>query len=556
MPVITVNRRDFCNLLGRELSMKEIEERLPMLGVGWEGKKGDNFDVEVFPNRPDMLSVEGLARAFSSFINIKTGLRKYKTEESEYFVKIDEKVKDVRPFFVCCAIKNVKFSDDFIKSIIQMQEKLHVTHCRKRKKVAIGLHDLDKIYFPVIYTTEKPDFKFQPLEQTKEMTLEEILKELPKGKDYAWILEGMKEYPILIDSRGKVLSMPPIINSEYTKIDENTKNIFVDITATEEKAANEVLNIIATTFADRGGQIFKVKVKYPTNLIYTPDLNPKIMNLDSAYVNKTLGLKLTNYEIIKYLQRMGFDAAEIKKDNLEVVIPCYRTDIMHAIDLVEDVAIAYGYENFEPVIPNISTIGEEDALEVFATRLRFLMVGYELQEVVTFILTNKDNLFTKMNVEEEAVAETANPKTQEYNVLRNWLLPSLMEVLARNKHNEYPQNLFEVGDVIELDERDDTGAKTIKKLGIVLCHSKANFSEIKSIVESLFRNLGIEKYEVKESEHPSFIIGRGAKIVIKGRDIAEFGEIHPLVLKKWELEMPVAACEVNVDWLFEETYAR
>lgn len=553
MPVIKVNRKDFCGLVGRDIPMKVIEERLPMLGMGWEGYEDDDFQVEVFPNRPDMLSVEGLARAFSSFMNINTGLRRYASEQSEYMVKIDEKVAAVRPVFVSCIIKNVNFSDEFIKSIIQMQEKLMLTHGRKRKKVAIGLHDLKKINFPVLYTTEKPSFQFIPLEQNREMTMKEILEELPKGKEYAWILEGMNEYPLLIDASGKVLSMPPIINSEYTKLDVDTKDIFVDITALDEKAANEVLNIIATAFADRGGEILRVKVKYPDKIIYTPNLFTRTMNLDLFYVNKMLGLQLTSHEITECLKRMGFSSIEIRKGVLEVAVPCYRTDIMHPFDLVEDVAIAYGYENFEPEIPNISTIGEEDDLEIFSTKLRTLLVGYGLQETLTFILSNKENLFEKMNVEEVAIAETMNSKTTEYNVMRNWLLPSMMDVLARNKHNEYPQNIFEVGDVIELDEDDDTGAKTKRKLAIVLCHAKSSFSEIKSLTESFFKNLGIENYEIRELEHKSFIPGRSARIVIQGRDIAEFGEIHPIVLEKWGLEIPVAACEVNVDWLYEAT---
>ncbi|MEM5801333.1 MAG: phenylalanine--tRNA ligase subunit beta [Candidatus Aenigmatarchaeota archaeon] len=549
MPTIKVNRKDFCQLVGKNFSMEEIAERIPMLGVAWEGNEGDDFEVEVFPNRPDMLSVEGLARAFSAFMNIKTGLREYHAEQSEYMAIVDSSVVEVRPVFVACVIKDVNLSDEFIKSIIQMQEKLMLTHGRKRKKVAIGLHDLDKIRFPITYSVVNENFSFVPLEQEKEMTIKQILEELPKGKEYGWILQGNK-YPIITDAVGKVLSFPPIINSEYTKLETKTRNIFVDITALDEKAANEVLNIIATTFADRGGKIYRVKIKYPDLVIYTPNLNSKTINVDVNYINKILGLSLSVEEIKKYLSMMGYSSSEVKKGILQVNIPCYRTDIMHAFDIVEDVAIAYGYENFEAEQPNIATIGEEDALEAFSNKLRNFLVGYNLQEVLTFILNNKENLFKKMNVEEEEIAETANSKTSEYNVVRNWILPSLMEVLSRNKHNDYPQNIFEVGDVVVLSD-NDIGAETIKKLGIVLCHAKASFSEIKSIVQSVLSNLGLNDYQIEELEHNSFIAGRAAKIVIKGRDIAIFGEIHPIVLENWNIEMPVAACEFNVNWLFE-----
>ncbi|MBS3051841.1 MAG: phenylalanine--tRNA ligase subunit beta [Candidatus Aenigmarchaeota archaeon] len=551
MPVININRNDFCRLIGHEIPMKTIEERIPMLGVGWEGTEGEEFSIEVFPNRPDMLSVEGLARAFSSFMNIERGLREYKAEPAEEFlIVVQPKVMNVRPFIVSCVVKNVDLSDDLIRSVIQMQEKLHVTHCRKRKKAAIGIYDLEKISFPLTYTTEKRTFKYVPLEEKQEMSLQEILEKLPKGKDYAWILEGMNEYPILLDSRGKTLSFIPILNADENKIDNKTKNLFIEVTGTDEKTVTEVLNIIISTFGDRGAKMHKVKIKYPdTGIIYTPNTSPKMMSLEPKYVNKILGLNLRNYEIIEYLQRMGHDAVEINKENIEVTIPIYRTDIMHAMDIVEDVAIAFGYENFEAVIPNISTIGEENPLEVFASRLRSLMVGHELQEVFTFILTNKKNLFNKMNVKETEIAETANPKTEEYNVVRNWLLPSLIEILERNQHHEYPQNIFEVGDVVILNPYTDTGTETKKRLALAMCHSKTNFAEIKSIVESMMKNLGINNYKIEEAEHKSFVAGRCAKIGIDSIELGVFGEINPVVLENWKLEMPVSTAEIDIDLL-------
>ncbi|MCS7135351.1 MAG: phenylalanine--tRNA ligase subunit beta, partial [Candidatus Aenigmarchaeota archaeon] len=427
-----------------------------------------------------------------------------------------------------------------------------LSHGRKRKKVAIGLHDLDKIKFPISYTTVDENFSFIPLEQKRKMSIKEILNELPKGKEYGWILEGDK-YPIIIDSVGNVLSFPPIINSEYTKLEVNTKNVFVDITALDEKAANEVLNIIATTFADRGGKIFKVKVKYPDKIIYTPNLTTNTMQVNVSYINKILGLNLSVEEVIRLLERMGYKAVEAKKGSLQVDVPCYRTDIMHEFDIVEDVAIAYGYDNFEAEMPNIATIGEEDMLEAFANKIRNLLVGYNLQEVLTFILTNKKNLFVNMNLQEEDVAEIANSKTSEYCVVRSWLLPSLMEVLSRNKHNDYPQNIFEVGDVVVLSG-NDIGAETVKKLTIALCHSKASFSEIKSVVESFLKQMGLSEFSLEEDEHNSFISGRCAKVVLGKREIGVLGEIHPIVLQNWGLEMPVAACELNINLVFEEIF--
>ena len=549
MPVIEVNLEDFNRLVGKELGIEYLEERLPMLGCGWEGRTEEGFEIEVFPNRPDMLSIEGLARAFSSFIGLRTGLRTYEVRESEYRVRVEERVSSIRPYIVSAVVKGVSFSDDLIRSIIQMQEKLHITHCRKRRKASIGLHDLEPISFPLTYTSRPRDFRFIPLDERREMSLEEILRETEKGREYGWILEGKEEYPILMDSKGMVLSMPPIINSIHTRIDEETRDVFIDVTGTDEKTIREVLNIIVTTFAERGAEVYRMRNIYPDRVVETPNLEPWRMRLEPGYVNRLLGLSLSNREIVEYLERMGFSARE-EGGVLEVWVPCYRTDIMHPMDLVEEVAIAYGYDRFEPEIPEISTIGEEDPLEVFSRRLRDFLVGYGLMETVTFILSNKEKLFHRMGLEEEPVAETANPKTEEYCVLRNWLIPSLMEVLQNNRHHPYPQNLYEVGDVILLDPREETGARTCRRLAIVLCHSKASFSEVKAMAESILRNLGVEDYTTEEGDHGSFIEGRCFLMRREGETLCFGGEIRPDVLENWGLEMPVAALEMDVDLLF------
>jgi len=557
MPVIDVNLGDFLSLLGEETALEEIEKRLPMMGVSWEGRTEDGFSIEVFPNRPDMLSIEGLARAYASFTGVRTGLIPYEVKASDYVAVVEERVEPVRPYFVSAVIRNIEFDDPLIRSIIQMQEKLHITHCRKRRKVSIGLHDLKPIEFPVVYTARPPGFSFRPLGERTAMNLAEILTELPKGKEYAWILEGQEEYPILMDSKGMVLSMPPIINSEHTRIDEATDSIFVDVTATDWKAMNEVLNIIVTTFADRGAEIYAVKNHYRDREVTTPDLSPRIMELENRYVNEILGLELPLKETAGYLEKMGYGIpdetpvfTESREGSLTVQVPCYRTDIMHPYDLVEDVAIAYGYDRFVPEIPSIASPAGEDPLEVFCRGLRNFLVGFGFQETMTFMMTNRRDLFERMCLPEEPVAETENPKTEEYTVLRNRLLPSLMEVLSINKHHPYPQNLFEVDDIILLDERTETGARTAKRLAVALCHARANFSEIKAVMNSIFENLKVAA-DIEAGGMPCFIEGR--RLVAKaGREpLCWAGELRPEVLENWRLEMPVAALEMDIDRLFE-----
>jgi phenylalanyl-tRNA synthetase beta chain len=548
MPVIEINLEDFRTRLGRVVTKEELMDRLPMIGTSWEGETDEGFHLEVFPNRPDLLSIEGLVRAYASFMGSKTGLRSYEVHETDYTVYVDRKVEKVRPYFVTAVVKDIDFDDALIRSIIQMQEKLHVTHGRKRRKVAIGLHSLAPIQFPVTYTTKPPEFKFRPLGERFEMNLTQILTELHTGKEYSWIVEGFEEYPMIIDSKGMVLSMPPIINGEYTRIDEATRDIFIDVTGTDMKAITEVLNIITTTFADRGAKILAVTNHYHDKTITTPDLAPVEMKLKNSYVVETLGIDLTPEETKMYLERMGLGAEA--GETLTVWVPSYRTDIMHEYDLIEDVAVAYGYDNVVPNIPPIASMAGESPLEVFSRGLRNFLVGFGFLEVVTFMMSNREKLFHRMHLSEEPIAETANPKMEAYNVLRNRLLPSLMEVLSTNKHHPYPQNLYEVDDVILLDPTTETGARTSRRLAIVLCHAKANFSEIKAVVDSILGSLE-QEYDIKVGGWDCFIEGRRFVVKAGGEYVCWAGEMRPEVLESWELEMPVAGLEMDIDALFE-----
>jgi len=553
MPVIVVNLEDLRELLGRDVSLEELQDRLPMMGTSWEGVTEDGFHLEVFPNRPDLLSIEGLARAYASWTGARTGLRKYPVKKSDYKVVVDKKTQEVRPWFVTAVVKNVEFDDPLIRSIIQMQEKLHVTHGRRRRKVAIGLHSLEPIEFPVTYTTKPPEFKFRPLGERFEKDLTGILSEMKTGKEYAWTVEGFKEYPMILDKKGTVLSMPPIINGEYTRIDESTTELFIDVTGTDLKAITEVLNVICVTLADRGAEIHEVHNHYPDGTVLTtPNLDPWVMELDNDYVNHTLGYEFTPQESARELEKMGH-GTEINGNAIKVLIPSYRADIMHPIDLVEDIAIGYDYDNFEPEIPPISSEAGGNPLEVFSRGLRNFLVGLGLLEVVTFMMSNRDKLFHRMSLPEEPICETDNPKMEAYDSLRNRLLPNLMEVLSTNKHHPYPQNLYEVDDVVVIDPSTETGARSRRRLAITICHSSASFSEIKATMNTILENLELEA-EVVEGGWDCFIEGRRYTAMLGGEPLCWAGEIKPEVLERWELEMPVAALEMDIDKLFKKIY--
>lgn len=550
MPVISMSRKDLEKLVGRKLKDEVLEDRVPMLGSELEKIEGDELEFEFFPNRPDLLSTEGVARALRAFLGIKTGLSSYKAQKSNYKVIVSNEMKSIRPYIACAVVKNIKFTDDFVKSVMQLQEKLHVTHGRKRRKAAIGIYDLDKIKFPVFFKSTLPSgIKFIPLDFVQEMTPAEILKEHPKGIDYGWIISDKKKYPLLIDSKNNVLSMPPIVNSENSKVTEKTKNVFIDVTGTDMKTVSQTLNIIATAFEERGAEIYSVKVIYYSgekNRVF-PELEPQKMVLSVSYVSKVLGLNLSSSKISECLEKMGFNATP-KAKNIVVEIPCYRTDIMHQFDLVEDIAIAYGYENFAPNIPVIFHPSNEEKIEVFSRKLREAMANLGSLEVMSFILTNEEKLFAKMNQKKRGIAVIENPKTTDFTVVRDSLIPSLMEVFSSNTHNELPQSIFELDDVVVLDSNDDTGARTLRKLAFARIAEKSDFTDAKSVLDTMLSMLGLNA-DLEPSENKSFVPGRCAKIKIKGKEIGIIGEIHPEIILNWGLQSPVCCFELDIDEL-------
>jgi phenylalanyl-tRNA synthetase beta chain len=534
MPTITLDKKDLMNLLGKKVPDEKLKDRISMLGTDLEKVTNDEIEVEIFPNRPDMLSAEGFARALSSFIGIKKGLKEYKVNKSTYKSKKDKKVALIRPFAVNAVVKNVVLNDAAIKSLMQVQEKLHASHGRNRKKVSIGVYDLDKIKFPLTYTTKPKSFKFTPLESSKDMTISEILEKHPKGRDYNTLLENFKECPIWLDANNQVLALIPIINSEETKVDEKTEDLFIDVTGTDIAACEQALNIIVTSLADRGGKIFEVKVD---NVSY-PNLKPKKIKLKREYINKILGLELTEAQIKALLSKMGINYSATTAS-----IPAYRTDILSEIDLTEDIAIAYGYENFIPEIPNVATIGGENEFEIFKNKICNILSNSGLIETNTYNLTNKLAQTKSMNLKDLKLVEISNALNEDYNVLRAWMIPSLLEVLKNNKHYDYPQRIFEAGIVFN-------GEKENVRLAVLLASQKTTFTDIKQILDVIFNSLGLT-YEMKDIGHDSFIPGRVGRVTCKNKEVAYIGEIHPQVLSNFTLETPVAALELNLADLFK-----
>ncbi len=541
MPTITYDKRDLLNLIGKDISDEQLEEVIHLIKPNVEVMKENEITLELTPDRPDLYGVEGLARAIKQYLGLTIGLKKHKAESPK--VQIKAWAVDIRPYIAAAVVRNVTMTDSFIKSLMNIQEVLAETIGRKRKKVAIGIHDFDKIMQPISYTEESPDATIVPLDTDEGMTLREVFEKVSKGREYGHILHGAKKYPVYTDTKG-IFSFPPIINSERTRVTEETKTLFVELTGLDKESVLQTLNILVTNFAERGCAIEAVKIVHGEKSEVTPDLNSTFVDITLEEINKWIGLDLKKGDAVAILQRMGYDVAE-SKGTLRVYIPSYRADILHKIDLIEDVAIGYGFNNFTPELPNIATVGKSLAIEKISAKYRHLLTGFGFQELIRPILTNQKDLFDKMNIKQESVIELENPVSEDYVCLRNWLLPSLMKVLSMNKHVDYPQNVFEVGDVILPDEGEETMARTVRKVSFVICHSKASYAEAKAIGETLLKQMGIG-YKLEEASNSAFIAGRQATILADGKLIGHFGELHPKVLENWGLEMPCTAFEISI----------
>lgn len=546
MPTIEFNKYDFFELIGEDgMDDEELEKKLVEMGVELEDVEDDKVKVETTSDRVDLLSVEGIARNFKTYYGEKKGLKKYSLKD-EGFELIDEGV-EARKEVVAAAVKNVKLNTASLKSLIQLQEKLHETFGRGRRKVSIGIHDMDDVEFPLNYKAVSPEeISFEPLGMDEELNLKEILEKHDKGKKYGYIIESSEKWPIITDSNKNVLSFPPVINGTMTEVTESSKNLFIDITGTDKETISYTLNVIVTALAERGGEIHEVEITRPDGSREKyPDLSPKEIKLDPEFISETVGIDLDRDSLKRYLEKMGHEM-RIENGTPVAVVPPYRSDMLHQVDVVEDVAMGYGYSNLEPEIPNISTVGEEDDLEKFNNLAREIMIGFGYQEIMNPTLRNREVLVEKMLREESSLVEIKNPVSNKYTCAKDLLVPQLIETLSENSHNKYPQKVFESGDT--LIKNLDTPYKAVskKKIACLNAGKDSSFSNIVSELKGFLRTLGADvKFE--ESDKPFLIPGRAGKIVSEsGKEVGFVGELHPQVLENFELEVPVSGFEVDL----------
>jgi len=547
MPTITFLLKDLQNLVGKNLSIEEVQE-LAHYGKGdFESYDEGSDEVKIDfgdTNLPYLWSVEGFARLIKGFLGMQKGIPEIKIHKGDYQIIVDKSVMKYRPYIACFAAKGKKINDYLIKQIVQLQEKFCETYGRRRQKVSIGLYSYKRLNFPVHYKAVDPlSADFVPLEFKSKMNLKQILAEHPKGKDYSWILEGFEKYPILIDDKKEILSFVPIINSNFTgKLEIGDDSMLFEATGTDECAVNLAANIFAYSLYERGFDIYSAEINYPERKIVAPALLTETISIKNDQIKNLFGLDLKENEVKHILER-----AQYEFSNYKVKIPPYRQDILHPYDIIEDIGIMYGFENIKELPLKTYTIGSALKLNEFIDKVREIVVGMGYQEFMSPILTNKNLLNKKMNLDDEIVVEIEEYMSETYSAVRSWILPNLMEVFSKNKHVEFPQRLFEEG---LMAARKGENIVEYSRIAIAASHESANYTELRQVLDFIMKCFGLS-YDIEEAEHASFIEGRCGRAIVKGKKVAYLGEINPVVLENWGLEMPVAALELNLSELFE-----
>lgn len=546
MPVIEVYPERLSRFLGIEVDLKQLVNDLPWLATDIEDVEENFVKIEYNPNRPDFSSHPGIARAYAGFLEINLGYPEVNVAEPKIDFYFNEELKNIRGVLCSSVVRNIQLSEDDLREIINIQEVLHQGIGRNRRKVSIGIHDLDKIKPPVYYVAADPEkTSFKPLGTDRSMTLNQILNEVDKGVEYGYIIKSFDKYPLIIDSTGEVLSFPPIINSELTRLTPETRNLFIDVTALDEYYASRALNILLYALSDMGGSIEAVRIIYQDGSVKTyPDFKPREMDVEASYINSLLGENLNNTEIYRSLLKCRLS---VKNDgeNFHVGIPPFRVDIMHKVDLVEEVAIGYGLWRLTPTYPKSVTVGSKHPETILQDRVRMIMIGLGYTEVFNFIITSEEKNYHRVRRPVTERVVLANSSSMELTMLRDSLLPCLIWNLSVSRHEKYPQRIFETGPVVKTE--GDKGFSIRLSVAGVSAHSSASFSEAKAVVLSLLNNLGVEKPCFEKSNDPLFTPGRVAKVFHEGKWLGVFGEIHPEVLELNGLENPAIGFEIELD---------
>jgi len=582
MPVISCDADALWGQLGLRMSQEEFEQLCFDFGIELDDVLYENgpgcsptYKIEIPANRYDLLCIEGLTRALRIFLG-KEVPPSYRTVSTHSLVmRTTPAVRRVRPIVVCAVLRNLKFTESSYKSFIDLQDKLHHNICRRRVLVSIGTHDLDTIEGPFVYDARPPkDIRFVPLNKKVEVDAVKLFDDIranePHLKPYLSIIEECAVYPVIYDNKGVVLSLPPIINGDVSKITLNTRNVFIEVTATDQTKAEIVLNTVVAMFSQYCEDAFtceqvQVHGHDGTTQLY-PNLEPRLCTCDVDYANSLLGLHLDTPTIITLLARMGLHVtSDDAHKSLRVLVPPTRSDILHACDVVEDVGIAYGFNNFPSDPPATVALGKQNDLNRLTDKLRLELALAGFLEVLTLSLCSREENFAHINRADDGSAVViANPKTSEFQVGRTNLLVGVLKTLTHNRNQPLPLKLFEVSDVMHIDPKNDVGAANERRLCAVFYGKRSGFEDIHGLIDRLMLVLAARPthvpnapapsarsqdhtYVVTPSNDPTYLPGRCADVILNGQKIGTFGILHPKVLANFSLTNVASAVEISIE---------
>ncbi len=524
--------------------------------------------MELLAVRPDLFDPAGLARGLRGLLEVETGLKRYTPQGVALRLRVDPSVRratSLRPFIACAVLEQVRLDDDRIKILMKLQENLHWAIGRDRKHASIGVYDLDALGAlpganePALeYTTEDPSYRFVPLGSTEKApdglrSLRQILAEHPKGVAYAHLLAGFDRYPILRTRDGAVLSMPPIINSEETKVHLGSRRLFIDVTGSGARIVHRTLSILVTSLLemDPSFVLKQVEIAGPsddkggTRTWVTPDLAPEVATLDSARTSRLLGLDLSADAVEQLLLRMRHGIASREGTRFTVEVPAYRNDILHERDLMEDVAIAYGYDRIPRTLVPTMTVGVEHPREIASEGAREVLLGLGFHEIASLVLTSHATSDERLGLPPHPrTALLENAITNEQTQLRTGLLPGILSTFARNRHHPLPQRLFELGDVTFVDPGAETGARESRQFALGQVSPHVGFAEVRALGEAIVREWRMP-LRLAPAEVPFLIPGRAAWMLGEsGERIGILGEVHPETLSGLGLLNPAIVLEM------------
>ncbi len=527
MVVVEYTYEDMKRLI--DLPREKLIASLSDLGAPseYEAETG-KIVTELTPNRPDWYSMEGLARALRAYHG--KGSPSYKVRKSDYAVKVDPSVARIRPFTVCAVIKGLSLDDQRIRDLVLLQEKLLGTLGRKVKKFALGLYPLQAIRFPLRYTAMKPEeIRFIPLGHERVMGADEILREHKKGQQYGHLLQGLERYPVYMDADGRIMSLIPIVNSAETgKVDTGTRDIFIEVSGMDRNACTAALNILCCTLADMGGSVHEVRVDSGKERLASPDLEPRKVRFDLENANRMLGLEITQKQAAAHLERMGYAYSKGY-----VFVPAYRADVLGQVDIIEDIAISYGYNNFVPTIPDFFNPGSAQRDYDEADEI---MRGMGFMETKTFVLTNKEKL--SQSGHDSGVMEISNPGTADYTVIRPSLVPDMIETFSINKMKGLPQRFYEIGLV-------QKGGRSVKRLVFGAMDRGLGFSEFRGFLQTLMKERGLA-LELRKKPAKAFTAETSCVVLAGGKEIGMLGQVSKDVLEKRGISFDVFICELEL----------